>query len=204
MAGIDEMGVTNQGWGVCGFTSTFYALYNRPDRPAQIINANQAFRVLAEIKTFLKMLQADGEIQKLNDIEAFTQSFGNRGEGQNYAQWTIESYITKINGSVNKSEQEIVNDAMFGIAIPPHVLQDYLKRAWDIDSTATWITGTGFAGEGIIGVKSTDEEDMTLYNGLCHYMYQSNNKIYSWGRQFSSIQEADSDFRLVLAVAFDT
>jgi hypothetical protein len=33
-----------------------------------------------------------------------------------------------------------------------------------------------------------------MYKGLCHWMYRSNRKIYSWGSVFNSVSAANKDF----------
>ncbi|HME25825.1 MAG TPA: hypothetical protein VKI44_31580 [Acetobacteraceae bacterium] len=55
---MNLMGSTNNLWGVCGFTSTFYSMYelNRGKR-ALLIGAGIATKVLAEIKTYLMLLK---------------------------------------------------------------------------------------------------------------------------------------------------
>ena len=73
---MNLMGELNQGWGVCGFTSSFYSLYEQnPGKRAKLIGVGIATKVLAEIKTYLNTLKAGGEFQHLSDIEEFTKIF---------------------------------------------------------------------------------------------------------------------------------
>src|SRR4051812_3844213 len=103
---MKTMGALNKNWGVCGFTSTFYAMYElnryRVDR-AQIINAGRAFRLLAEIKTYLRTLQTEGKTLVLSEIEMFNQKFGDSA-GDADAVWrskfTIDEYIKLISSAV--------------------------------------------------------------------------------------------------------
>lgn len=181
---MNTMGTTNQYWGVCGFTSSFYAMYtlNQAKRP-QLNNAGTATRVLAEIKTYLNMLKADGKTQMLDSIVAFTRTFGG-----NFANFTIDGYIARVNQAVSRTEQEIIGDELYGIALPPDVVADYLKRMWDYNTRVhTVIGGGGGNGDGIIGVTSGT---MAMYDGLEHYMYRRNGVVYSWGDQFDSVAAA--------------
>ena len=171
-----ELGLANAGWGVCGFTSTFYAMWalNPGMRPA-LINAPQPFTVLAEIKTYLRTLQASGEAAKLTAIRDFTRSFGSP-----YDTFTIDAYIERINGAVNLSADAIKGNQMFGIAMPPQCVADYVRRMWQFDCSIE-MGNRNPGSDGIIGVKSSNSPEMTEYGGLCHWMYRHDNRIYSWG-----------------------
>ena len=182
MATIDDMGRANQGWGVCGFTSSFYAIYNLNQwKGGTIINANKAFRVLAEIKTYLMMLKADGKTALLNEIETFTKTF------PGFESFAIDDYIRSINAAVLKTESEIIKDKKFSIAMPPEGVADYLNRLWNCKVSVEVIGGGEGHGTGIIGVS---EGASSSYDGLKHYMYRRNGVIYSWGRQFDSVVAA--------------
>lgn len=101
---INAMGTLNNRWGVCGFNSSLYALYeHNPRKRADLTSAAKVdTRVAAEIKTFLKMLQAEGNAKLLSDIEAFTRSFGGKRAG-----FTIAGYIQKIDAEAAKEGGEI-------------------------------------------------------------------------------------------------
>ena len=176
MPSMSDMGITNQYWGICGFTSTFYAMYGlHSDKLDNTGNVRS--RVIAEIKGYLQMLKAD-ESALLGDIETFTKTFGG------YESFTIDGYIKKINESVSKSDSEL-KSIDFSIAMTPDAVADYIKRAWGYTAT---VSKSG-DGDGVIGV-CDDPATMPMYDGLCHYMYRKGGKIYSWGSEFSSIQAA--------------
>jgi hypothetical protein len=188
MTDFDKMGVLNSGWGICGFTSSLYALYtHNPGMQAKLAQgAPEPTRMLAEIKTFLRMLQADGQQQLLDDITAFTQSFGGV-----HAHFTITRYIERINKTVTKGADP--DNEKFGIGLPPHVVVEYLKRVCDFRN-ARVEDMTFAAHELILGVADRTDKKMTMYDGLAHYLYQRGNKIYSWGKQFGSVAEAMKGF----------
>ena len=101
--GLDLMGWTNAGWGVCGFTSSFYAMYElNPGKQGLLLGAGIAHKVLAEIKTYLVMLKGAGELALLQDIQGFTASFNG------YKKFTIDRYIRDINSSVGRTEKQII------------------------------------------------------------------------------------------------
>lgn len=178
--------VTNGDWGVCGFTSSFYAMHQRsPNNHPQLSGAGTATRVLAEIKTYLMMLRVEGEYALLGEIERFTCSFGGR-----FSTFNIGGYIARINRAVNRTDDEIKDDELYGIAMPPRAVADYLQRIWGVNAQVNRINGGGGGvGGGIIGVSSNDPS-MPLYDHLEHYMYRKNGIIYSWGQQFNSVQAA--------------
>lgn len=114
-ATINSMGTLNEKWGICGFTSALYALYEHSPRQKQkglAPAAETETRMLAEIKTFLRMLQADNRADLLNKIEMFTRSFGGK-----WAAFEIDKYIERINASVKVTNPANLGD--FSIAMPP-------------------------------------------------------------------------------------
>jgi hypothetical protein len=196
--GIDLMGWTNVGWGVCGFTSSFYAIYELdPGKQAQLGGAGIAYRVLAEIKTYLRTLKAAGQNGVLRDIANFTSSF------PGYEDFTIESYIDHINDSVDQKEEDITSDAKYSIALPPQAVVDYLARTWN--QNATW-SYTGTVADGIVGVKDPNDKNMVQYQGLRHYLYRKNNKFRSWGESFDDLDEVNSrkgkNYAMCCVIAF--
>ena len=126
----------NQGWGVCGFTSSFYSLYEQnPGKRAKLIGVGIATKVLAEIKTYLNTLKT-GEFQLLSDIEEFTKSF------EGFSNFTIDAYIERItevgvelgkSGDVTSKadDDRIRSNQSFSIAMPPAAVADYLIRIWN-------------------------------------------------------------------------
>lgn len=184
-----SIGTLNKGWGVCGFTSVCYAIYaTRPGYRAKIVNATQHYTLLASIKTFLVEMQARGEYTLLNEIETFNRTFPGRQK------FTIQEYIQTINEAAAADQRgaDIERDSKFGLGMPPKGVAKYLEHVWryktQIFGEDTYCPDPG--GDAIVGVKSLGSTDLTLYNGLCHWMYRYQGKIYSWGDKFSSIKSA--------------
>ncbi len=189
-AEMTKLGTVNQGWGVCGFTSTFYSMYAvNPGKRAMLLGAYIPTKVLAEIKTYLMMLKADANLALLGGIETFTRSFG-----PDFASFSIDTYIEHVNGAVSRSDAEIVADRKYGIAMPPEAVGDYVRRIWDHKADVQAATGDSGA-DGIVGVRK-EGGGATLHGGLVHWMYRHNGTVYSWGRSFPSIAHANKDYRL--------
>src|SRR5438876_10058078 len=96
MSRVDDMGIENAAQGICGFTSTLYAVYmNRPQLQNRLEGAldtaTRSTRLMAEIKTFLQMMKADGNDAVLSQITELTKTF------PGYGGWTVDSYIAAIN-----------------------------------------------------------------------------------------------------------
>jgi hypothetical protein len=182
------VGITNKGWGVCGFTSTLYAMYElNPGKRGLIIKRSRiGGTVLAEIKTYLMILKSENS-RLLQDIEEFTQAFT--------SDWTIDNYINNINQSFfgDRKEKDVLNDESFGIAMPPKAVVDYVGRVWGYRAE---LYSADRGTDGIIGVRNLREKPVK-YDGLCHWMYRSNRKIYSWGRVFNSVSAANEDYYVV-------
>lgn len=194
---MNLMGSTNNYWGVCGFTSTFYAMYeNRPAKRPLILGAGIPTRVLAEIKTFLMTLKAEGKTGLLREIEQFTQSFGKVGKCD-FSLWTVDAYIQHINTIGQKTDKQITGDCSYSIAMPPDAVAEYVTSMWG-DAAQVQVVNGGSGGneDGIIGVAKTNGT-MVMYDGLCHYMYRFNGRIYSWGDRFSSVTAANPDYKVV-------
>jgi hypothetical protein len=187
---LKKLGIRNSDWGVCGFTSCLYGLWDVLDKSkrSQLHGGTKTYRLLAEIKTYLVMLQAEGETKLLNDIQTFCRKFGE--PDNDFGSFTVEKYISLVNGAVSKSENQIKSDANYGIGMPPQAVVDYLQRMWEFNVTLK--PGKDFSGpeNGIIGVKNADKPLSTLYDGLEHYMYRHNQKIYSWGDSFDNVTQA--------------
>ena len=189
---INAMGTLNNRWGVCGFNSSLYALYeHNPAMRASLTSAAKVdTRVAAEIKTFLRMLQAEGNAKLLSDIETFTQSFGGQWIG-----FTIDGYIQKIDAEAARDGGKLKAKirSNLSIAMPPHAVVAYLQKVAGFPGAKvlTDPLGGGFvasstAHEQIVGLS---RPSMTSYNGLAHWVYVNNGVVYSWGRQFNSIAQ---------------
>ena len=194
---LDQVGAANSYWGVCGFTSTFQSLYELNRGKKALINgAGIPTKVLAEIKTYLVTLKAEGDLKLLQEIETFTRAFPKTQKGTDFSTFTIDGYIDLINKAVGKSDSAIMKDELHSIGMPPHAVVDYLKRMWGVTATLT-LYETG--GDGIVGVK---RDSRPMYGGLCHYMYRSAGRIYSWGQNFASIKKANEDYTVICVVGF--
>jgi hypothetical protein len=195
------VGTTNAKWGVCGFTTSMYAMYvmNPAARP-WLINAPRAFTVLSEIKGYLRLLQEFGGDQMIRDIETFTRTF------KGFETFTVNWYIDYINRAGDKymnqdtgeEDNKIYGDAKFSIGLHPEAVADYLKRRCGYNSV---VATTDPGGDAFIGVQNvTQDNSSKLYNGLCHWVYRKGAKIYSWGKSFDSLAKANKNYRGVYFV----
>jgi hypothetical protein len=190
------VGKTNAGWGVCGITTSMYAMYEmNPAARPWLINAPRAFTVLSEIKGYLRLLQEFGGEKMIKDIETFTRTFGAK-----FAKFTVNWYIDYINRAGDKymsqttgaEDSKIYEDELFSIGLHPEAVADYLKRRCGYASV---IATTDPGSDAFIGVQDVkDDNSSKLYNGLCHWVYRKGGKIYSWGKSFNSLAEADANF----------
>jgi hypothetical protein len=194
---IERVGIANSYWGVCGFTSTFAALYQlNTGRRALLHGGGVTTRVLAEIKTYLMTLKAEGQLGLLHEIQTFTRAFPPTQKGTDFSTFTIDGYIDRINLAVGKSDKELRDEELHSIGMPPRAVVDYLNRLWQKKATLS-LFETG--ANGIIGVK---RDDRPMYGGLCHYMYRYGSKIYSWGNTYSSVKKANKDYTVILVISF--
>jgi hypothetical protein len=206
MRSFKAMGVRNAGWGICGFTSALYAMYDlNPGLRGKLINAPKPFTILAEIKIYLELLYAAQQTDLLDEIERFTRAFG-VVDGFDFSTFTPRSYILYINSSlstyVNQTNgstvKSIVDDPKFSIGLPPQAVADYLTRIWGHGAS---VHSSDPGGDALIGVKDISVDNGgKLYGGLCHWVYRRNNRIYSWGSEFTSLADADADFAFCSAV----
>jgi hypothetical protein len=196
----DAIGIANSHWGVCGFTSAFQALYKENvGKVALIQGSGVPTKVLAEIKTYLTLLRAEGKLGLLQEIETFTRSFPKTQKGTDFSKFTIDGYIALINRAieVKKSDEDLLwNEELHSIGMPPRAVVDYLDRMWRKRATLSLFETNG---NGIIGVK---KDNRVMYGGLCHYMYRRNNKIHSWGRTFTSVKRANPDYTVICTIEF--
>lgn len=179
MPSMDDMGVLNKSWGICGFTSTMYAVYKHTAKQARsgVIDVSDPKVMLAEILRYLDLLAKAQDQTTLDSIADFTKSFGGI-----FAGFTMTKYME----SLRNGPPDLTN-AAFSIAMPPAAVVDYLKRGWGFSAAAEVpVSATG--SEFILGVRRADTT--TPYGGLRHYIYERNNKFYSWGSQFASLNTA--------------
>jgi hypothetical protein len=205
-----DLGQLNRGWGICGFTSTFYAMYHaNPVTRGWLVNASQVFSVLYEICDYLKMLQAAGS-PLIKDIEAFTQSFGDE-----HATFTVPNYIAMVETSSESTRnllafgdnddrkqlhRELRDESLFGIAMPPVAVADYIKRVWKWNATITEFKAADLIGDAIVGVRNPNNTTLKKYNGLCHYLYRGNGKYYSWGGMYPTLAAANPNYEICYAI----
>src|SRR5262249_53201490 len=175
-----DLGRVNRGWGVCGFTSSVYAMYaTRPGERALLINATRHFKVLATIKSFLTLLRAGGETELLREIELFNRYFGD-------PHFTLEEYVQH---HINEAEitEGFARSDKYRLAMTPNGVARFLEtqgfRAKVRRMKDSILPDLG--GDAIIGVKEVKGVDPNkpMYDGLCHWMYRHGGKIYSWGRE---------------------
>ncbi len=181
-----SLGITNAKWGVCGFTSSFYAMYKESGKTqAWLCNATQAYSVLYEIRDYLMLLKAEAS-PHLATITAFTRSFG-----KPHHVFTIDDYIARIDWSSaqERSSAAVLADDKFGIGVPPDAVADYLRRQWKAKATVEQVVNDS-GGDGIIGVCIDNPAPTMPYKGLVHYMYRRNGVIYSWGDIFMDVNSA--------------
>ena len=187
---INAMGEMNNTWGVCGFSSALYALYeHNPSLRAKLTSgAKIDTRFAAEIKTFLRMLEAEGDAKMRADIEQFTRSFGPKWTG-----FTIAGYLQTIDDEAERLgtiQGNITKN--LSIALPPHALVAYLQKVAGFpgakvlrDPLGGMFITRSTAHEQIVGLRDGIK---TMYNGLAHWVYMKNGVVYSWAKQFVGLQ----------------
>lgn len=184
MPNAHEFGDENSRHGICGFTSTIYAVYeNMPHMRHKIDTSSPdaATRLMAEIKTFLVLMKAQGKQSILNDIRELTQSFGGV-----YATWTPDSYISKINATACAVGVDAVI-TNYSIAIPPNALMEYMKEMWGFNP-AIALSGHN----AIVGLTRTGAPH-NRFGNLAHYVYEGpDGTLYSWGQEFSDLNDLNT------------
>ncbi|MEM6913183.1 MAG: hypothetical protein AAF511_04320 [Pseudomonadota bacterium] len=195
---IAPMGNVNSDVGICGFASALMAIHDADGlandlQGAAFQTATLPKRLCKEIQQFLQGLVGAGETNLIQSIEAFTRSFGD-----DYATFSVAQYLNFDFDSISMDNWRAVR-SRFDVALPPQVLLRYLQNRWGLP--AARMIGVGEdTDKYIVGVreKSKQREE---YNGLVHWMYVSNGRVFSWGDQFDSITEADADFEEVYRIA---
>ncbi len=205
---ISLMGKANSDQGICGFTSALYALY--ATNPALqggrttmrdhlnkslggkflwwTLNSNAHLRLRAEIKTFLRLLQANGREDILLAITTFTQGFGGV-----YAAWTVQQYIQSIDTAVSGINS---GNSDYSIAMPPVALEEYMRLMWGMNPN--FVPGVPPANGSIIGLASDGDArvdgERTNPTRLKHYVYKApDGKIHSWGKTYKNLDELAAD-----------
>lgn len=157
-------------WGICGFAAALGGLHANKLLPTTVQKAHMKTRLLAEIKTYLRFLQADNS-PLLQEIQGFTRTF------PGFETFSIVRYIQSIDNAV----ADITPD--FSIAMPPKAVVDYLRRMYDMKNARLISAGEkrdnvilGFAkGKGIFG--------FLFGRDLKHWVYKKNDSVvYNWGK----------------------
>lgn len=181
---LSDMGQKNDRWGVCGFTSSLYALYNNSPGLAHGDLSNVAtsdIRFLNMIADYLDELQATGAAQLRQSIEAFTGSF------PGYSGFSIDEYVRRIRfiGTINATKA--VGD--FSLAMPPPTVVDFLKRRCGFGNAQVLGLADPARTEEVLGL-SDPTGGLQQYGGLCHYVYKNAAGIHSWGDRFDDVAAA--------------
>ena len=186
MPNAHAFGELNKEYGVCGFTSTLYALYaTRPSLRSHIQSAQEhaETRLMAEIKTFLVMMKAQGKQSILDDIQTLTTSFNG------YQAWTIDNFITAINRTA-RAKGVTSPRTNLSIAMPPSALVEYLNTCWDFNARVE-TSLTAEARNCILGLTRTGGP-RNRFKNLAHYVYvKPSGQIQSWGSNFTSLADVN-------------
>jgi len=177
---IGSVSVLNRGWGICGFASAIGALYARGGGRKTINYAvgqgQLTTRLLAEIKSYLVTLQSVNS-QLIGEIETYTHEFSG------FEAFTVQGYIAKINSIASLDPD--TNDRLFGIAMSPNAVVDYLRRA------------AGFSRARLLNNIKQNRTNVIIglargtgsFNGLKHWVYREkggffrSGKVINYGRR---------------------
>jgi len=173
--GIEDISFWNKGWGICGFASALGALYEAGIVKGAIDATSKTdlgTRLLAEVKTYLVILQSKNENSLLKEITRFTKLWN--------AAFTIESYIAKINTIASTPPKQY--DKGLTLAMPPSAVLDYLKRIGDKKNARIEINSKVSFDNVVLGL--CDPNLSNEWNGLRHWVYKkSNSEIYNYGNK---------------------
>lgn len=166
----------NRAWGICGFTSALAGLYetdktlkSRFDKALH--GSDFRLRLLAEMKTYLNFLRAD-ESPLLKKIVDYTRTF------DGYDKFTIEAFIEEINQAVTG---KMPKD--YGIALPPEVVVDYLKRMWE-RKTPKVEDGDGASAKNVM--LGMFDKAKAKGGTLQHWVFKVDDaNTYNWGKKKS-------------------
>lgn len=188
----------NKQWGICGFASALGALYQNNKSMAGMIDQAEAkgqldTRLLAEIKSYLVILQSENNSLLLNEITRFTRTFGGA-----YSAFDIQKYIDMVN-SIGKDIANVGKD--FSIAMPPNAVADYLRRVCGVKAVLVGGTGPNLNNV-ILGLGDKTKSDE--WNGLNHWVYKANDsEVYNYGRSLplATVLQSDTNWHIVYQVA---
>jgi len=160
---ISEISKCNAAWGICGFASSLAALFDKNILTGKAQGCDLQTRILAEIKIYLLMLQADNPML-IKKIEVFTHSFGG-----NYIEFTVKEFLQKCSeihdANVLDNFGFGVNNK-FGIAMPAEAVIDFFHR---YGKKATLTESPNPIGTGVIlGLGSGTD----MNKRLLHWVYK--------------------------------
>lgn len=194
MPRMDQIGVLNRGWGICGFNSSLYTHSRRGSGRGKMADASaRPSRMLAEIKTFMVMLEAYGRHDILQSIQDFTRAF------PGFEGFTIKAYIGRIDDIVDRDRVDPGDAASYSVGLPPKAVVTYLRMVCGFPS-AQKVAVDAHVQESLVGV-SKKSGRTAPYKGLCHWMYELNGTIYSWGERFDSVTDANEDYVVQYRIA---
>jgi hypothetical protein len=131
---------------------------------------------MAEIKSFLVMMKADGKQGVLDQIAELTRTF------PNFAGWTVDDYIASID------RQAAAN---YSIAMPPESTMEYMRTAWKMRPGLVDMLRPG-GGDAIFGLTRTGGP-VNRWKNLAHYVYRAaDGSLLSWGEKFKDLAELNA------------
>lgn len=192
---LESMGHLNGKWGICGFTSALYALYAHSNVLKHGKLSELGIRdslMLAEISSYFEELFARGSPKLIAEIGTFCRSF------QGYEGFSVVDYMKQAKAAAETARGPVKTD--FSIGLPPQAVVDYLKRRCNLRN-ARVVHAPGGPQEMALFVDPSKEliigvvdPNMTMYGGLCHWVYQdSNAKVHSWGNVYNDFT-CDGEF----------
>ncbi len=193
--GISQL---NRGWGICGFASSLAALHQNGvigetiDRA--VMNNQLKTRLLAEIKSYLVILQSENQSLLLDEITKFTRAF------KGFEKFTIQGYINNVNG-IALSDPKL-NDSQFSIAMPPSAVCDYLRRVGGLRNVQLIDQSAAKFDNVILGLGDGDQRRIR-WKGLGHWVYKKSNAvIYNWGKQenLAQLMAHNSKWKIVYQI----
>jgi hypothetical protein len=159
----------NTTWGICGFASSLTALHKDSPLIKEVKPADFPTRLMAEIKTFLKVLEAQ-KSPVLKDIVKLTRSF------KGFEKFTIEDFIDDINKVTVAPGKQVTLPKDFGIAMTPEAVVKYFDVCWDKKAKLNKGDASGKKGV-ILGLFDKKDGD------LQHWVYKEDDKkVYNWGK----------------------
>lgn len=177
---INNMGIMNVRWGVCGFNACLYALCdNTPNGPAGFGKsgldqlAPSGFRFVKMIGSYLEEIKVHNLVL-FNDIEVFTRSF------PGYHEFKMTEYLRQIQFIDTIGATKAIGN--FSLAMHPAGVVDFLKRRCAFNN-AFISDRENVPSECIIGLGGAERG--ALYGGLTHWVYKKGEVIHSWGDTYA-------------------